>query len=409
MAEMILYDEKDKLLQRVLDGKIPISCGIGQNTYDLRLKNIADSNMYFSTDISLRIARDTRAVNLQFIIDNTTFTFSGPVLNFTPDSVTIPEPEAVYKNTRAYARVKKPGGVSIEIKLPDIIRTLNVPHTTKVDSAISKSFEQKYHDKSAKVLMAQISAWLKPLVDESRLVFFKNNTPPLLEERVIALTGKIVFVPSTLKSILDSDPSPQKHYVTEDEFLQACVDSGMTRDEAHLKIVGLLDKALHEGVASVAWVHIVFANYILGYVKIVTKASGSKAPVNFKIIEMLFQLCKVLGYSLDKNGYLGKAPEPSADSDIQIIDLSVSGFMGAAAPNGDAASLEKGETLDVTLKTDKRKITCEAEVVRLYSDTLSSFFGCRFVDMAPEDERFLFEILYGHPMEDDNADFIAGQ
>jgi hypothetical protein len=37
------------------------------------------------------------------------------------------------------------------------------------------------------------------------------------------------------------------------------------------------------------------------------------------------------------------------------------------------------------------------------------YFGCRFLDVAPEDMRFLFEYIYGKPFTDSDASFLSGQ
>ena len=55
-----------------------------------------------------------------------------------------------------------------------------------------------------------------------------------------------------------------------------------------------------------------------------------------------------------------------------------------------------------------RTIQCNAKIVRQYKEKTVGYFGCRFLDMAPEDVRFLFECIYGKILTDSDAAFLAG-
>jgi hypothetical protein len=54
-------------------------------------------------------------------------------------------------------------------------------------------------------------------------------------------------------------------------------------------------------------------------------------------------------------------------------------------------------------------VNAKAKIVRRYKDNVQGYFGCRFMDMAPEDLRFLFEYIYGKTFTDDDAAFLTGQ
>jgi hypothetical protein len=65
--------------------------------------------------------------------------------------------------------------------------------------------------------------------------------------------------------------------------------------------------------------------------------------------------------------------------------------------------------LSVKLKTERRTVATKAKIVRRYKDSSQHYFGCRFIEMEPEDLRFLFEYIYGKPFTDKDAAFLTGQ
>jgi len=95
--------------------------------------------------------------------------------------------------------------------------------------------------------------------------------------------------------------------------------------------------------------------------------------------------------------------------DGKVIDVSASGLLFVypnAAPSG---SLLPDTELSMKLITPRRTVNTNAQIVRRYKDNVQNYFGVRFLDMAPEDLRFLFEFIYGKPFTDTDAAFLAGQ
>jgi hypothetical protein len=74
-----------------------------------------------------------------------------------------------------------------------------------------------------------------------------------------------------------------------------------------------------------------------------------------------------------------------------------------------SSALLPDSELAVRLTALKRNIRATAKIARRYKDNSMGYFGCRFLDMAPEDMRFLFEYLYGKSFTDTDASFMAGQ
>jgi hypothetical protein len=93
----------------------------------------------------------------------------------------------------------------------------------------------------------------------------------------------------------------------------------------------------------------------------------------------------------------------------KVIDISASGLLFAYPHSPLSTALLADTELSVKLIAPRRAINANAKIVRRYRDNSQGYFGCRFLDMAPEDLRFLFEFIYGKPFTDTDASFLSGQ
>jgi hypothetical protein len=161
------------------------------------------------------------------------------------------------------------------------------------------------------------------------------------------------------------------------------------------------------GVFSDAWVPILFQEYVIGYIHVWISKKGMP-PLNDEVMETLYQFARVLSFSLKINGYfasgrLGKDPFMG-----NIIDISASGLLFAYPVSDLSKALKTGSELSVKLSCPKRGIDATVRIVRQYSDKTTTYFGCHFLDITPEDIRFLFEYIYGKPFTDADAYFLMG-
>jgi hypothetical protein len=96
----------------------------------------------------------------------------------------------------------------------------------------------------------------------------------------------------------------------------------------------------------------------------------------------------------------------------KLIDISVSGILFAYPyPILSALLGPKSSELSITiaLPSPPRSITPHVRIVRRYHDPVQHYYGCRFLDLAPEDTDCLFECIYGRPFTDADAAFLSGQ
>ena len=132
-------------------------------------------------------------------------------------------------------------------------------------------------------------------------------------------------------------------------------------------------------------------------------------PLDFGVIESLFQFSKILAHSLKLNGYFETGKLKNEPFVGKIVDISASGLLFAYPNSSLSSTLMTGNELSVKLKTQHRNVSSKAKIVRRYKDNSQAYFGCRFLEMEPEDLRFLFEYIYGKTFTDEDAAFLAGQ
>jgi len=165
----------------------------------------------------------------------------------------------------------------------------------------------------------------------------------------------------------------------------------------------------NDKIYSDAWVPILFHEYVVGYIHIWINKEG-RLPFDFTILDNLFQFSKVLAFSLKENGYFETGKIENEPFESKVLDISASGLLFACSHGFSIASLLLVDSeLTVTIEAQARRINVIAKIVRRFKDKNAVYFGCRFMGMAPEDTRFLFEYLYGRQIDDSDSAFLSGQ
>jgi hypothetical protein len=162
------------------------------------------------------------------------------------------------------------------------------------------------------------------------------------------------------------------------------------------------------GIFSDAWIPVLFQEYVIGYIHIWINKEG-KLPFDYGVIDTLYQFAKILAYSLKINGYFETGKLRNEPFEGKVIDISASGLLFAYPQSPLSTALLPDSELSVKILAPRRAVSANAKIVRRYKDNTQGYFGCRFLDMAPEDMRFLFEFIYGKPFTDTDASFLAGQ
>jgi len=409
MATPIKRIEKDFLLKALYDEQIPVMYLKGQTQYIFILEKPAKGQMFFKADRPVEGLKVRKKLDLMFDYRGQVIIFTVEVSTFKEEHIVAIEPEFLYKNLeRSFSRVSTSPELDVQFTFSGDRYSLSYPKVNDYEKVNEEEFIKSVDPKNLSGLIDQMASWIKGYASGYKLIIFKGIKPSSTEERIIAETGKAFFLPSTQEFFPIEDPYPKKRLITDEIFKRYLESTGVDLqyvDEACARFI----RQKHEnGILSDLWVPILFQEYVIGYIHIWINVDG-KPPFSYGVIDTLYQFAKILANSLRVNGYFETGKMKNDPFGGKIIDISASGLLFAYPNSTFAATLLPNSELSVRLSSPRRTVNCKAKIVRRYKDNVHGYFGCRFMDMAPEDLRFLFEYIYGKPFTDSDATFLSGQ
>jgi len=405
MATPVKNIEKELLLKVMFDEEIPVIYYKDRVEYVFMLKKPVTEDMLFEVNQPIERLKIKDRIDLTFEYKGKAVAFITEVVQIKEQEITCTIPDYFYKDLdRSYSRVSVPAQMQVNFTFLGDRYNLSFPKVPEYSTEDLGHIFQDEDIKNLSGLIVQMSTWIKTFASNYRLVIFKDVKPSTTEERIIAETGRALFLPSTREGFPQSDPFPRKRIITEDVFKRYLESTGIG--------VGFIDSACarfikakaDSNIFSDAWIPILFHEYVIGYVHIWIDAAD-KPPFDYEIISTLFQLTKVLAYSLKINGYFEKGKLKNDPFEGRVIDISASGLLFAYPVSSNISSVLKPDSrLTVKITTPDRSITTEARIVRRFKDKTIGYYGCRFDKMETEVHNYLFEFIYGKPLTDDDTD-----
>ena len=409
MATPIKRIEKDFLLKVLYDEQLPVIYLKGQTQYILTVEKPTKGQMYFKVDRPIEGLKVRKKLELMFDYRGQVVIFAIEVASFKDEHIVADEPEFLYKNLeRSFSRVSTPPDLQVQFTFLGDRYSLSYPRVSDYENTEQGDFIKTLDPKNLGGLVDQLASWIKGYASGYKLVIFKDTKPSATEERMVAETGKSFYLPSTLGTFLKDDPYPKKRIITEDIFKRYLESTGVDLQFVDEACARFIRQKYDSGVFSDLWVPVLFQEYVIGYIHIWINKEG-KLPFDYTIIETLYQFSKILANSLKINGYFESGKLKNDPFEGRIIDISASGLLFTYPNSVFASTLLPDSELSVKLKTPRRTVNCKARIVRRYKDNVQGYFGCRFLDMEPENLRFLFEFIYNKPFTDDDAAFLSGQ
>jgi len=409
MATPVNDIEKELLLRALYDQELPVIYNKDRIEYALFLKRPVREDMLFQANQPIEKLRVKDRIELTVDHRNKTIAFSVEVLQINEMEITCALPDTFYKDlSRSYSRVSIPTQMQVQFTFLGDRYNLSFPRVAEYDTEELGYFLQNSDLKDLSGLIDQMAAWIKNYANGYRLVLFKDVKPSVTEERLIAETGKTLFLPSTHESFPQSDPFPRKRIITEDMFKRYLESTGIGVAFVGSACARFVKAKADKGISSDAWIPILFHEYVIGYIHIWNDAE-EKTPFKFSILDTLYQFTKVLAYSLEINGYFEKGRLKNNTFEGKVIDISASGLLFAYPFSDFSSALKADSKLTIKVVTPQRSITTEAIIVRCFKDKSLNYYGCRFEKIDPENLRFLFEFIYGKPLTDSDVSFLTGQ
>ena len=410
MATPVGRIEKEFLFKAIYEEKISIKYIRDRTEYSLTLERPAGDELVFRSDRSLGKLKPRAKLPLLFDYRGMIIDFTAEVLSQKDELVYSKAPETLYKNLdRNYLRVDTPSDIKVLFTFRGDRYNLSFPKVPEYESILAEDLMRNMDPKNLSGLIKQIAGMLNNFADGFKIINFKDKKPEAMEERVVSETGKTLFIPSTVGYLPKTDPYPKKRIITEEIFKRYLETTGVGLGFLDDHISRFLKAKFDAGVYSDAWIPILFHEYVIGYIHIWIDKQG-KLPFDFGVLDNVYQYAKVLAFSLKENGYFEHGKIHNEAFEGRVLDISASGLL-FAYPLGAilASTLLVDAELTVTVEAPNRTINVIARIVRRFKDKSASYFGCRFINMEPEDTRFLFEHLYGRQLDSSDHAFLTGQ
>ncbi|MCL2804601.1 MAG: PilZ domain-containing protein [Treponema sp.] len=407
MATPVGRIEKEFLFKALYDEKLAIAYVKDRNEYTLTLELPAGAEMTLRHNKPIGKLKPHTKLPLLFNYRGQVIDFNTEVISQKENLIICKTPDTLYKNLdRNYLRVDTPSDLKILFTFRGDRYNLTFPKVPEYENITVDSLGQNINLSG---LIKQITSSLKNFADGYKIVNFKDKKPETIEERIVSETGKTLFIPSTAGFLPKTDPYPKKRIITEDIFKRYLETTGVGISYLDETCARFLKNKMDDGFYSDAWVPILFHEYVIGYIHIWI-VKQNRLPFDFSVLDNVYQFSKVLAFSLKENGYFEHGRMQNEAFEGKVLDISASGLL-FAYPLGTSllATFLVDAELTVTIEAPYRTISVTAKIVRRFKDKSACYFGCRFINMAPEDIRFLFEHLYGRRIDADDTAFLAGQ
>jgi len=410
MATPVGRIEKEFLLKALYDERIPIKYIKDRNEYSLYLENPAGEEMVFRPSKQLQKLKNHSKLPLLFNYRGQVVDFSAEILAQKEDFIYCKTPDVLYKNLdRNFLRVDAPTDMNIIFTFRGDRYNLAFPKVTEYESIEANDLSRGFDHSNLSGLIRQIAGMLSNFADGYKIINFKDKKPETIEERIVSETGKTLFIPSTNGFFPRTDPYPKKRIITEDLFKRYLETTGVGSTFLDDNCNRFLKNKHDDGILSDAWVPILFHQYVIGYIHIWIDKQG-RLPFDFSTLDSVYQYAKVLAFALKENGYFEHGKVENEHFAGKVLDISASGLL-FACPLGSTllSTLLIDSELTVTIEALDRSINVIAKIVRRFKDRTAGYLGCRFLNMQPEDTRFLFEYLYGRQIDAKDTEFLTGQ
>ena len=167
----------------------------------------------------------------------------------------------------------------------------------------------------------------------------------------------------------------------------------------------LLSDMKKNGLYSVLYCPLLYHEYTVGYIYLYNEKNKK---IETETLEYVYQFSKILAWVLDKNDYFSGGKTVSQEFKSQIVDISASGLLFADNSESLHDALNIYTDLDIELRIGQRKMKIFSRVMRKYPHKGMTFYGIQFMEINPEDFRYLFEFVYGRVFTEDDSSLWEG-
>jgi hypothetical protein len=373
--------EREYILNSVLEHEIPLRIHGFQKQSSGKLKDITEKTLVLYTADHFE-----KNESLRFF-----FSYFDHVMTFTArveesaENLIIQLPNLILKNLqRKYDRVRCPSGTVLKFGIEDEQVHLEFP--------ISESYNAMAAPANAELFdLSNISSLVKDFhetfsyLDNKNVKMFRAEKPSTLEEILISESGRSLFI--------NENRFPEESEFAKIPLISTSYFERMQKNSpslANISIQKILDSM--EDLESILYCPILYHEYVVGYIFLASEQGQKK--LNLSDLEWVQQFAHVLAYALEKQGYFVKQ-KGRREFQPEIIDISAAGILFSHDSEKLDSILQLYSDIPLTIVTEKRDVQVKSRVMRKYNDSNSIFYALQFIQLKPEDFRFLFDWIYG--------------
>ena len=394
--------EQEFILNDIIEKKLPVKLNIRKQEIDGIFLSMDDNSLLFSSTNSVVTELEAEAViNVFFAFFSHTMTFSSKIImDGNPLKITIPK--HIYKNLkRKFVRVASVNDIELSFSFDNARIILDFPKTREYESLDSEVFSDDFNFNNLSDLFKQFKINALRYADESEIVMLRGKTLESFEEQIIIETGKSLYVPNTLGSFPNKDDVNSEIAITEDMFLDKRGDEIVVFGKNLRQVELLLKQKYDNNILAELYSPVIYHEYVVAYIRLHNTLESNKTFTT-ETLDFTREFARILAYSLEKQGYFSDGKLGENKYIPKIIDISASGLLFTHPEKKLSETLGMYGDLKLIIKIGPRKMEMFSRVMRKYKIKDTYFYGIQFLEIEPEDFRFLFDFVYGRPFSDDD-------
>ncbi len=392
--------EKEFVFKKLIEKKSPLSILFEKKEIEAFMTSYLDETVEVACDrLSIAVFRPYERVEIFFDFENTHHAFVTSIARVLDASLVLKQPETVMKSLkRTYERSKDSKDISIFFTIKGRKIELNFPQTDNYVRPSVPEPRSDFDSESIRKLIMAFRAKLNKEVSENKIIMLRNRIPSTYEEKLMLKTGKIIWIPSMEDGLVSANIFPEPILLTQRDLEVYEEENGTAPGEVKARIKKFLGDKYEKGFYSQLYCPAFYNEYMIGYVYLMNSIVLLK-KIDIQLLKYVYQFSKVLSHSLVLNRYFTEQKAEDIQYETPIIDISASGLLFANASRDLSNELVLHASLPVVLRIRARKIDVIARISRKFRDEKSYYYGLHFIDISPEDFRFLYEFIYGKPYE----------
>ncbi len=336
-------------------------------------------------------------IRLFFDFFDHTMTFEG-IIQEVNDSILVSIPKTVVKNLeRKFERVSPPEqDVHLSFDLESSRIELDFPRTAffqEIEQDDDQIYSSIFSANTIQELLSQFNSMMEQHAEETKIIMFREHKPESFEENVVATTGKAVYIPDTSRFFPTLEEAEGRPIV---------VDEQLPSDDSAEKFCGKSRKEIkswvqdlgQQGILSELDVPIRYREYVIGMIKLRTGISRG-LPLDAGILDTCHEFTMVLAHSLQQSGYFAGGRQMVESYKPKIMNISASGLLFTHSSTELSSQIGMYSDIQLNLTIAGRPMKIASRVMRKYHEDNRVYYGLQFMDIKPEDFRYLFEVVYG--------------